>query len=58
MAVPHLSSHHSRIEAPEADCEHFRLDSNTPALSLAPDEEALGIRSIGWDLIGPRVALL
>lgn len=58
MAGPHLRSHHSRVEAPEADRQHFRLDSNTAALSLAPDDEALGVGSIGWDLIGPRVALL
>lgn len=57
--IPHLTSHHSRVETPEAERQYFRLDSNTLSLSLArPNEKALGIGSVRWDLIGPSVAPL
>lgn len=57
--MPHLTSHHGRVEAPEAERQHLRLDPNTLSLSLArPNKKAAGIRSVRRDLIGPRVAPL
>lgn len=57
--VPRLTSHHSRVEAPEAQCQHFSLHSDTLSLPLArANKKALGIRDIRRNLIGPSIALL
>lgn len=59
QVVPCLTSHHSGVEAPEAECQDFCLDADALALSLArPNKKALGIRDIRWDLVGPSIALL
>lgn len=56
--VPSLTSHHSGVEAPEAECEDFCLDSGAVALPGVWPNKALGIRRIRWDLVRPSVALL
>ncbi len=59
QGLPRLTSHHSGVEAPEAECQDFCLDSDALALSAAgPNKKALGIRDIRWDLVRPSIALL
>lgn len=59
QGLPRLTSHHSGVEAPEAECQDFCLDSDALALSVAgSNNKALGIRDIRWDLVRPSIALL
>lgn len=59
LALPHLTSHHSRVEAPEAQCQHFFLSSNAQTLSGArPSKKALGVGGIRWHLVRPSTVLL
>lgn len=59
QALPHLTSHHSRVEAPEAQCQHFFLSSNAQTLPGArPSKKALGVRGIRCHLVRPSPALL
>lgn len=57
--LPYLTSHHSRIEAPKAEGQDFSFHSDALSLSAVwPNNKALSIRDIRWDLIHPSVALL
>lgn len=59
QGLPALTSHHSRVEAPEAERQHFRLDSDALPLSpVRPDEKAVGVWDVGRHLVRPGVALL
>lgn len=54
-----LTSHHGRVEAPEAEGQDFSFYSDTlPMFALWSNNETLGIRNIRWDLIGPSITLL
>lgn len=57
--VPHLTSHHSRIEAPEAQSQDFCLHFGTLASSVVrPHKVSLGIGDVRRHLVGPSIAPL
>lgn len=59
QGLPRLTSHHSGVEAPEAECQDFSFDSDALSLSYTwSNKKTLGIRDIGWDLVRPSIALL
>lgn len=55
---PRLTSHHSRVEAPEAERQDFCFHSEVLPLSMAPHDETVCVGNIRRGLVRPSVALL